>query len=208
MADIPIINTKGEKIGKFALKGESDARIKKGLLYQVSTNYMANRHRGTHKTKTRSGVRGGGVKPWRQKGTGRARVGSSRNPVWRGGGVAFGPQVRSYSYSVPRKARKLALAEAIRSKIKSEKLVVFDKIDIKEPKTKKMVAVIGALKLGRKAIMIMEAVDKNIKLASRNIPNFEVKQRLNTNALDILKYEKVAIAKDSLKSILSSESEK
>jgi large subunit ribosomal protein L4 len=201
-----IRNSKGKEVGKITVSEKvAKARVNTKVLYVVVNNYLASKHRGTHKTKTRREVRGGGKKPWRQKGTGRARFGSTRNPLWRGGGVAFGPLVRNYRYSIPKKARSLALFEAVKSRIQSEDVVVFDKISLEKPRTKDMFLIINSLKLGRKCLMVMEKVEGNIRLASRNIPDFSVKNRKDINALDVLRYDRLAISEKSLTNLIGRE---
>lgn len=203
MSKMTIYNTKGKEVGKISLDGDFiKERVNTKVLYQAVNKYLASRHRGTHKVKNRSEVRGGGKKPWRQKGTGRARFGSSRNPLWRGGGVVFGPAVRSYSYSIPRSAKRKALLEAIKSKMQEEKFIIFDKVSLDEPKTKGMLSVIKSMKLGDKCLMVMEDVGVNVKLASRNLPRFSVRNRKNINALDVLKHNKLAISEESLKHLV------
>jgi len=203
MAATAIYNLKGKEVGKVSLPDDfAKKRVNTKVLHQVVTNYLASQHRGTHKTKKRGEVRGGGKKPWRQKGTGRARAGSIRSPLWRGGGIIFGPVVRSYSYSIPHKIKHLALLEAIKSKIQAENFVVFDKIYLERPKTKDMVSIIDSLNLGKKCLVVMEKVDDNVKLASRNIPNFSVKNRKDINTFDVLKYDKLAISEESLKKLV------
>lgn len=206
MPKLSIYNLKGKEVGKISLDDEfAKGRVNTKVLYQVINNYLASTHRGTHKTKKRSEVRGGGKKPWRQKGTGRARVGSIRSPLWRGGGIIFGPVVRSYAYSIPHKTKRLALLEAIKSKIQKENFVVFDKITLEKPKTKDMITIINSLKAGNKCLMVMENVEDNVKLASRNIPNFSVKSRKDINALDVLKHDKLVISEESLKKLVTCE---
>jgi len=203
MSKVTVYNSKGEGVGKITIdEGLSKKKVNSKVLYQVVNNYLASRHRGTHKTKNRSEVRGGGKKPWRQKGTGRARFGSIRNPLWRGGGVAFGPSVRSYSYAVPRKAKKLALVEAVKSKIQEDKFVLFDKITIEKPKTKEMVAIIRSLGVKNGGLMVMEKVEVSIKLAVRNIPDFSVKSRIEINAIDVLRHDKLVISEKAFKNLI------
>jgi large subunit ribosomal protein L4 len=203
MSKVSIYNSKGKEIGKFALGDDLvKKRVNTKVLYQVVNNYLASRHRGTHKTKGRGEVRGGGKKPWRQKGTGRARTRSIRNPIWRGGGIIFGPEVRSYSYSVPVKAKRLALFEAIKSKVQTENFVVFDNISLEKPKTKNMASVIKSMKLGKKCLVVMEKVEDNVKLASRNIPYFSVKNRKDINALDVCTHNKLAVSEDALNNLI------
>jgi len=206
MPKLSIYNSKGKEVGKVSLDDKFvKERVNTKVLYQVINNYLASNHKGTHKTKKRSEVRGGGKKPWRQKGTGRARAGSIRSPLWRGGGIIFGPVVRSYAYSIPHKTKRLALLEAIKSKIQKENFVIFDKITLERPKTKDMVAIINSLKAYNKCLMVMESVEDNVKLASRNIPDLSVKSRRDINALDILRCDKLAISEESLKKLVKCE---
>ena len=203
MSKLAIYNSKGKEVGRISLDGDFvKSRVNTKVLYQVVNHYLAAQHRGTHKTKKRAEVRGGGRKPWRQIGTGRARFGSIRNPLWRGGGVVFGPVVRSYSYSIPNKAKRLALLEAVKSKIQSENFVVFDKISLEKPKTRDMSEIINSLNLGKKCLMVMEKVEDNVRLASRNIPHFSAKSRKDINALDVLRHGKLAVSLDALNNLI------
>lgn len=203
MSKLAVYNSKGKEVDSVSLdKDFTKKRINKEVLYYAVNSYMASSHRGTHKAKNRSEVRGGGKKPWRQKGTGRARASSIRSPLWRGGGIVFGPVVRSYSHAIPRKARQLALIEAVRSKMKNDNFLVFDSISIDKPKTKEMAAVLKSMKLAKKCLIVMENVDENIKLASRNIDGFSVKMRKDINALDVLSHDRLAISKESLQKLV------
>lgn len=203
MPKLAVYNSKGKEISSITVDDALVAKkVNKGVLYQVINSYLASRHRGTHKVKNRAEVSGSGRKLWRQKGTGRARIGSIRSPLWRGGGVVFGPAVRSYAYNVPKKAKRLALLEAVKSKIKDKDIVIFDKISVEKPKTREMLGIIKSLKLNKKCLMVQESVDTNVKLAARNIENFEVMNRKDINALDVLKYDKLAISEESFSNLL------
>jgi len=203
MPKLAIYNSKGEEVGSLTVDDAFVAeKVNKGVLYQVIKSYLAAKHHGTHKAKNRGEVSGGGKKPWRQKGTGRARTGSIRNPLWRGGGVIFGPVVRSYSYTVPQKARRLALLEAIKSKIQDKDVVIFDKITLEKPKTKEMLSVIKSLKLNKKCLMVEENIDDNIRLAARNIADLSIMNRKDINALDVLKHDKLAVSEEALSNLL------
>ena len=203
MAKLAIYNMKGKEVGSITLPKETfEGRVNDRVLYQVINCYQASQHRGTAKTKKRDEIRGGGKKPWKQKGTGRARSGSIRNPLWRGGGTVFGPQVRSFAYSVPRKARRKALIEAFKSKVVDEDITVIDSILIDKPKTSVVSSLIKTLKLGKKVLMVVENVDSNMRLASGNIPKFMLKRRIDLNALDILSHNKMAISEEALKNIV------
>ena len=203
MTKLAILNSKGKEIGTLSLEKDfMKERVNIKVLYQAINSYRASRHRGTHKAKKRREVRGGGKKPWRQKGTGRARSGSIRNPLWRGGGVIFGPVVRSYAYSIPHKTKRLALVEAIKSKIHSKNFVIFEEVSLEKPKTRDMALVMKSLKLGKKCLMVMEKIEDNVKLASRNIKGFSVKSRKDINALDVLEHDKLAVSQESLQNLL------
>lgn len=203
MSKLAVYNSKGKEVGTISLdKDLLKERVNTRVLYQAVNNYRASQHTGTHKTKKRDEVSGGGKKPWRQKGTGRARTGSNRNPIWTGGGIIFGPNVRSYKYSIPRKVKRLALLESIKSKMQAENLVVFDGISLDKPKTKDMASVIKSLKLGKKCLIVLEEPGSNIRLASRNIPGISLKNRKDINALDVLKHDKIAISEKSLQNLI------
>ena len=203
MPKLAVYDSKGKEVGSLTVDNAFAAeKVNKGVLYQVIKHYLAAKHHGTHKTKKRSEVRGGGKKPWRQKGTGRARTGSIRNPLWRGGGVIFGPVVRSYSYTVPQKARRLALLEAIKSKIQDKDVVIFDKITLEKPKTKDILAVMKSLKIDKKCLMVQERFDDNVKLAARNIADLSIMSRKDINALDVLRHDKLAVSEEAFSNLL------
>jgi len=163
--------------------------------------YSANKRAGCAATKTRAYVRGGGKKPWRQKGTGRARVSSIRNPIWRGGGVAFGPQPRDYSYSMPDKTKKLAIKSGLNSKLADEKLRIVEKIELKEPKTKLFKSILKSLKIKKSALLVLDKVTDDIKKASRNIPKVTVTNTESLNAMDILRHEELVITEAALRKL-------
>ncbi len=165
------------------------------VLYQAVNMYLANQRQGNAKTKTRKEVSGGGIKPWRQKGTGRARVGSIRSPLWRHGGIVFGPIPRDYSYDLPKKVKTLALRNSIASKMLNSNLIVVDEIDIKEPKTKHINAMLEGFKINESCLLCTTTQDKNIYLASRNIPNLTFKIAKDVNALDLMRNKKLLATK-------------
>jgi large subunit ribosomal protein L4 len=203
MPKLAIYNSKGKEVSTVTVDDTfAGKKVNKGVLYQVIKSYLAAKHRGTHKVKNRGEVSGSGKKPWRQKGTGRARVGSIRSPLWRGGGIIFGPVVRSYSYTVPKKARRLALLEAVKSKIQDKDIVIFDKITLEKPKTRDMISVIKLLKIDKKCLMVQENVDENIRLAARNIADFSVMNRKDINALDVLRHTKLAVSEEAFSNLL------
>ena len=203
MPKIAIYNSKGKEVGSVSVDDAfASEKVNKGVLYQVIKHYLAAKHHGTHKAKNRGEVSGSGKKPWRQKGTGRARVGSIRSPLWRGGGVIFGPVVRSYSYTVPQKAKRLALMEAIKTKIQDKDVIIFDKITLEKPKTKDVTAIIKSLKIDKKCLMIQESFDANMKLAARNIGDLSIMSRKDVNALDILRHVKMAVSEEAFSNLL------
>ena len=193
---------KGKKIGELVLdKKLFGHEINIPLLHQVTLMYQAAQRQGTASTKTRRYVRGGGKKPWRQKGTGRARTGSIRNPLWRGGGVVFGPHPRDYSYSMPAKMKNLAIRSGLISKLTDGKLHILDKVELKEPKTKLFQAILDSLKVKRTTLVILDKVDDNIKKASRNIPGVSVRTFMTFNVMDVLKHKELVITETALKSL-------
>ena len=175
------------------------AEVNNELLHQVITQYLANQRQGTAKTKGRSEVSGGGKKPWRQKGTGRARAGSNTSPVWVRGGKAFGPDPRNYASPIPRKMRKLALISALSSRAKEEKVIIVENIICERPKTKSMTAMLKALAVERKKnLLIVDADSRNILLSSRNIRDVEVKPLKELCAYDVVKNENIIFGNERL----------
>ncbi len=205
---IPIYNIKGEKVGEAGLdKAISDKGVNEALLHQVAVLYQRNRRLGLSSTKTRGEVSGSGVKPWRQKGTGRARVGSVRSPVWKGGGITFGPRRRDYSVHIPKKMKRAAFISALNSRVKSEGLFLVDEIKLEEPKTKRFAALLKAMNAGNRSILIaVKEVDPAVKRAARNIPFVCLKPVRELNTHDLLLYHKIIVTKEafsSLKEIIS-----
>jgi len=175
-----------------------DGKVNKSVLYHAIKMYQANKRQGSSATKTRAMVSGGGKKPWRQKGTGRARFGSSRNPIWRSGGVAFGPQPRDFSYTVNKKARLEALRSSINSKLNDKELVIVDSITCDSPKTKEFKKVIKSLKIAEKALFVFDKVDTNLRLASRNLKEAAIKTAADLNAMDVVNVGIVVVTKPAL----------
>ncbi len=159
---------------------------------------LANKRVGTASVKTRAEVSGGGRKPFRQKGTGRARAGSIRSPLWRGGGIVFGPQPRDYSYRLPRKVRRLALKSALSSKFKNDSIIVVDALNFEAPKTKLMVETLQNLKAGRKALVVTADGDQNVSKSARNIPGVKPLRADFVNVYDLLNYDTLLITKDAV----------
>jgi large subunit ribosomal protein L4 len=201
MPTVDIFNIQKEKVGELDLKEEIfGVEVKGHVLHEVVTWQLACRRAGTACTKTRGEVRGGGRKPWRQKGTGRARVGSSRNPVWRGGGTIFGPRPRSYAYAVPKKVRRLALKMALSSKLAEGQLVVLDSYPDAAPKTKDFVKVLQTFDLN-KALFITPGGNRGLELSARNVPGVQVMLPGGLNVYDILKYEHLVLFSPALEAI-------
>ena len=170
-------------------------------MLQVVKAQLANRRQGTSKTKTRSEVRGGGKKPWRQKGTGRARHGSTRSPIWVGGGVAFGPTPRSYKKKATKRDRRTALKSVLSSKQQNKKLYVLDELSFEEPKTKQFRQMMENLNLETTALFVIEDDNVNAKLSARNLPNVETRQYNTINVYDILKYDAFVMTKAAAEKI-------
>ncbi len=173
-------------------------------MHQVVRMYRAGQRSGSASTKTRAEVSGGGKKPWRQKGTGRARTGSIRNPLWRGGGIIFGPKPRDYSFQVPARMKKSAIRSCLNDKFLNDRLIIIDKIELREAKTKAFAGLLGSLGLekGESASVILDSVDGGVKLASRNIPHVSVRSVANFNAYDILLRKNLVIQHSSLKKVV------
>jgi len=169
-------------------------------LHEVVIMQLANRRAGTASTKGRSEVRGGGAKPYRQKGTGRARAGTRSSPLWRGGGVVFGPRPRNYTYKVPKKVRRQALKMALTSKLQDNALIVVDKLDLETVKTKPFVEVMGALR-AKAALIVTDQKLENLELSSRNVPNVKVVRSEGLNVYDILKFQHLILLEPSVKQL-------
>ncbi|MRJ45991.1 50S ribosomal protein L4 [Fundicoccus ignavus] len=171
------------------------------VIFDAVIMQRASLRQGTHAVKNRSAVRGGGRKPWRQKGTGRARQGSTRSPQWVGGGVVFGPTPRSYSYKLPRKVRRLALNSVLSQKVLENNLVVVDALNFDAPKTQDFKAVLANLDVTTKTLLILEGDNANTYLSARNIPNVKVIDDYNVNVLDVVNYDKVIITQAALSTV-------
>jgi large subunit ribosomal protein L4 len=198
MPTVALYNTSGEQVGELALSEEIfGAEVNESVLHDAVVAQLANRRLGTHNTKTRSEVSGGGRKPWRQKGTGRARAGTTRSPIWRGGGIVFGPHPRDYSYSLPRKVRRLALKSALSAKVNDGDILVLDSLALEGPKTKDMVKILGALKV-EDALLVTAARDEAVEKSARNIPNIKPLVANGLNVYDLLAYDKLVITKEAV----------
>ena len=175
-----------------------NVEVNEALLHQAIVRQLANQRQGTHATKTRSFVRGGGRKPWKQKGTGRARAGSIRSPLWVGGGTVFGPQPRSYAFAMPRKARRAALKSALSAKVQAGELLVLEDFDFAEPKTKQVVKLLADFKADKKTLIITGEERENVERSARNIPGTKAIGASGLNAYDLLYHDKVLLTKDAI----------
>jgi large subunit ribosomal protein L4 len=197
--ELDVLDRQGMPIEKVTVADSAfGAEVKAHLFHQVVRMQLANRRRGTASTKTRGQVSGGGRKPWRQKGTGRARQGSTRSPVWRGGGVALGPTPRDYAYRLPKKVRRGALCSALSMKAQEGMLKVIDHIDIGEPKTKLMVGFLKSLGIEKTALILLSHDTPNVQLAARNLPYVKVLRIEGVNVYDLLAYDYLICAKEAL----------
>ena len=201
---IDILNIKGEKVDTVELDSKVfDGKVNKALLYQVINAYLANKRKGTHSTKTTGEVSGGGSKPWRQKGTGRARAGSSRSSIWRGGGVVFGPKPRDYSVNIPKKMKRLALKSSLNAKLKDDELLLLEELEAEEPRTKFFAAILKNLEIEKtKVLFILDGITENVKLSSRNIPDVSMVNSRDVTAYDVLNCKKVVITKSGLNEVV------
>lgn len=199
MAEIQVYNIKGQSVGKIELdKGIFNGEVNEPILYQVVRMYEANQRQGTASTKTRSDVRGGGKKPWRQKGTGRARAGTIRSPLWRGGGKIFGPHPRDYSYSVPKAVRRIALISSLNAKLNDKDMIVIDEMKLEKPKTKEFSAVLRNIKADKKPLLVLDDKNDTVIRASRNIPNLLLRDYRTLNAYEVLKQQKLILTQKAL----------
>lgn len=198
MPKVAVYNTRGEQVGEIELKDEVFGQPVNGaVMHEVVVMQLANRRRGTHDTLVRSEVRGGGRKPWRQKGTGRARHGSIRSPIWRGGGTVFGPHPRDYRYSVPKKVRRLALKSALSAKVNEGRLLVLDELAVAEPKTREIVGLLHNLNVG-KALVVTAGADINVEKSARNIEGVKSLAAAHLNVYDILDHHSLVITRDAV----------
>ena len=202
MPKIDVYNIEGKKVSDLELKEEIfGIEPNEALVHSVLVNYLANQRQGTQSTKTRSEVRGGGRKPWRQKGTGRARQGSIRAPQWIKGGIALGPKPRSYKYRVNKKEKRLAIKSVLSSKVLENKLTVVDKLELKEIKTKTMVNAIKNLKVEGKALIVIPEKNETIQKSARNIEGVRTASVATLNIFDLLKYNNLVLTVDTVKKI-------
>ena len=202
MPKVDVLDMKGKKVSDIEL-ADSVFGIKpnEAIVHSVLVNYLANQRQGTQSTKTRAEVSGGGKKPWRQKGTGRARQGSIRAPQWIKGGIALGPKPRSYKYTVNKKEKRLAIRSVLSSKVLEKELTVVDKLELKEIKTKTMVKALADMKVEGKTLIILPENNKNVLMSSRNIEGVKTIVANNINIFDLLKYTNLILPVDTVKKL-------
>ena len=202
MPSIDVYNVNGKKVSTVDLKEEIfGIEPNEAVVHTVLVNYLANQRQGTQSTKTRSEVRGGGRKPWRQKGTGRARQGSIRAPQWIKGGIALGPKPRSYKYRVNKKERQLAIKSLLSSKVLENNLVVVDKFDFKEIKTKQMADAMKNLKVDATALVVLPSNNEIVQKSARNLADVRTSSVNTINVFDLLKYKKLVLTVDTIKKL-------
>jgi large subunit ribosomal protein L4 len=201
MPTLDLFNKEGQKVGDIQIdENIFGVEINADAIHQVVVAQLANKRQGTQSAKTRAEVRGGGIKPWRQKGTGRARQGSIRSPQWIHGGIVFAPKPRDYRVSVPKKMRRVAFKSALSAKVASNEMIVIDSLEFDSPKTKAMLEVLNAFNAKKTLIVVAES-NENIYKSARNIPGVQVLPVNNLNVYDILKYEKFIVTKDAVSKI-------
>jgi len=201
MAKIQVVDQNNKKVGDFELAPEVfEVEIMPEILNQVVRAQRASQRQGTHATKNRALKTGGGRKPWRQKGTGRARAGSTRSPLWRGGATTFGPQPRDYSFKVNKKVRKLALKMALSSRVSEEKMTVVKSIDLTEIKTKAFAEVASNLGLN-KTLIVAKNADKNLEMSARNMPHIKVIEADKLNVYDVLLYPELVMLESAAQDV-------
>ena len=202
MPSIDVYNVEGKKVSKVDLKEEIfGIEPNENIVHSVLVNFLANQRQGTQSTKTRAEVRGGGRKPWRQKGTGRARQGSIRAPQWIKGGIALGPKPRSYKYRVNKKEKRLAIKSLLSSKVLENDLIVVDKFDFKEIKTKQMANAMKNLKVEDKALVVLPASNEIVQKSARNLADVRTSSVNTINVYDLLRYKKLVLTVDTIKKI-------
>jgi len=199
MPEFEVKDKNNKPVGKISLSDEVfGVKAKDGVLHNAVVNFLANQRQGTHATKTKGLVSGGGKKPWKQKHTGRARSGSSRSPLWRGGGTVFGPQPRVYSYAIPKKARRLALKAALSGKFADGEIIVVETLSLEKPQTKEMMSVLKGLELnGKSTLIIVPEHNETIVLSARNIPGVTVKRVSDLNCYDVAAHSRLLMTRQA-----------
>lgn len=202
MPTIQMVNKDNQPAGEVTLSDKVfGAKVNQHLIWEAVNSYLANRRRGTHSTKTRGEVSGGGAKPWKQKGTGRARAGSNRSPLWNKGGVTFGPKPRDYSWDMPKKMRRQAICSALSAKLKDSELVVVDELIFNEIKTKQMTGVLKNLNLNGKTTFVLGENDRKVHLSGRNIETVKIINSNNINTYDLVNCDTVLLTKEAVSKI-------
>ena len=202
MPKVDVLNINGQKVEELELSESIfAAEISEYAVYEVIKNHLANRRQGTQSAKTRAEVRGGGRKHWRQKGTGRARQGSTRSPQWIGGGVVFAPKPRDYSYSVNKKVRRLALKSVLTTKVNEGNLIVLDALEMNAPKTKDFIAMLSAVNAGKKALVVTAENSPNVVKSGRNIPGVDITFVNTLNVYDIMRHDSLIITKEAVRKV-------
>jgi large subunit ribosomal protein L4 len=202
MPKLNVINVSGENVGEIELSESIfGIEVNQSVLHETIKNYLANQRQGTHSAKTRSEVRGGGKKPFRQKGTGRARQGTIRAPHFVGGGVAFAKKPRDYSYKLPRKVKRLAMKSALSSKVLNNEMIVLDQLAMDAPKTKNMMNILGSVKAEKKALILMSEKDENVIKSASNLPGVETALVSTMNVYQILNHTSLIMTKAAVEKI-------
>jgi large subunit ribosomal protein L4 len=198
MPKVSLYNIQGEQVGEYELLDSVfGVDVRPDIMHQAVVNYLANQRLGTASTLTKGEVSGGGKKPWRQKGTGRARVGSIRSPLWRKGGITFGPKPRSYKYSLPKKVKRYALKSAFSAKVEDNDFILLDSLTLEAPKTKEMVNILNNLKAGKKSLIVLETKDEAVEKSARNIPGVKTTSVNVLNIYDVLNHDTLIMTKDA-----------
>ncbi|HHY04624.1 MAG TPA: 50S ribosomal protein L4 [Thermoanaerobacterales bacterium] len=199
MPKTALLNTKGEQVGEIELSDNIfGIEVRPDIMHRAVINYLANQRLGTSSTLTRAEVAGGGRKPWRQKGTGRARHGSIRSPIWRKGGITFGPKPRAYKYKLPKKLKRLALKSALSSKVVENEIIVLEDLTMEAPKTKEMVQILSNVKADKKSLIVIASKDENVEKSARNIPGVKAINVNTLNVYDILNHDNLIMTKDAV----------
>ncbi len=199
MPKVALYNTEGNQVGEVELNPDIfDVEVNETLMHNAVLMHLANRRQGNASTRVRSEVRGGGRKPWRQKGTGRARHGSIRSPLWVGGGITFGPRPRNFGFTMPKKAKKRAIKSALTSKVKSGSLKILENLIFEEPKTKEMVRVLSSLKAPTRVLVVTGESDSRVVKSARNIPGVKTLPAYQLNVYDILNCENLILTREAV----------
>jgi len=199
--ELPVVDVANKEVARVALPSAFCGRVSDPVMFEQVLSQRASRRRGTAATKTRGFVRGGGKKPWRQKGTGNARAGSSRSPIWRGGAVIFGPQPRSYAYRLPRSARRAALRSALSQKGRDGQIRVVDRLALEAPKTKQLRSILDTLGIRGSALIVLPKRDSAVELSGRNLPGITVLSIEGVNVEDVLRHELLVVVRDAIEGL-------